>query len=84
MKAGEIPSLSPESIKINNLLIKRIVERGFKGHLVGIIEYNIRESKEDVDWIKERIAVIKRRLDHNTEFQASENFLDLRIGEAYE
>ena len=44
------------------MVYERLTTRGYKGHIVNIIEYNLGNNTEDVTWLKKRIEEVNRRI----------------------
>ena len=57
------------------------MERGYRGHIVTLIHYNLHkaEDKQDLTWLKQRLNLVKRRIDYKTKFEGADGFLDMNF-----
>jgi hypothetical protein len=81
IKKNEIPKPDEEIAKRNQQVVLTLMERGYRGHIVTLIHYNLHkaEEKEDMAWLRQRLNLVKRRIDHKTKFESADGFLDMNF-----
>jgi hypothetical protein len=71
MNIDAIPDLNWKDQDRHRSIYDRLMNRGYKGHVVSIIEYNLGNVGGDIKWLRNRLQEVKKRINLSYRFEGT-------------